>query len=40
VDEGSGSFSMDGEYRKLFAIPFDEITRYNDESIMWQNPGY
>jgi len=31
---------MDGEYRKLFAIPFDEITRYNDESIMWQNPGY
>ena len=39
-DEGEGRYSMDGEYREIFAIPYTELSRYNDESIMWQNPGY
>ena len=39
-DEGGGRYSMDGDYRKILAIPFDEISRYNDENVMWQNPGY
>ena len=39
-DEGGGRYFMDGDYRYIFAIPNDEITRYNNESIMWQNPGY
>ena len=39
VDEGAGLYKME-DYRKIFAIPFDELSRYDDESIMWQNPGY
>ena len=39
-DEGSGTYSCDGEYRYIFAIPLTEMTRYNDSSVMWQNPGY
>ena len=39
-DEGGGRYSMDGEYREIFAIPFDELSRYNNKNIMWQNPGY
>lgn len=38
-DEGGGRYSMK-DYQKIFAIPFSEISRYNDESVMWQNPGY
>jgi hypothetical protein len=38
-DEGSGLYSME-DYRTIFAIPFSEMSRYNDESVMWQNPGY
>lgn len=40
ADEGSGLYFMDGDYRKIFAIPFDELSRYNDETVMWQNSGY
>ena len=39
-DEGAGIYSMDGDYRKIYAIPGDEMSRYSDEDIMWQNPGY
>jgi len=39
-DEGGGIYSMDGDYREIFAIPYDELTRYDDESVMWQNPEY
>jgi len=39
-DEGSGEYSMDGDYREIFAIPYSEISRYGDESVMWQNPEY
>jgi hypothetical protein len=24
----------------LFPIPFDELNRYQDDKVMWQNPGY
>ncbi|MDR0394842.1 MAG: RagB/SusD family nutrient uptake outer membrane protein [Tannerella sp.] len=37
--EGSGIYHMD-EFRTIFAIPADEMTRYNNKDIMWQNPGY
>ncbi len=37
--QGGGRFSMK-EYQKIFAIPFEEINRYNDESVLAQNPGY
>lgn len=37
--EGGGLYSMQ-DHQRLFAIPFNEISRYNDESVMWQNPGY
>ena len=40
VDEGNGRYFMDGDYREIFAIPFDEMSRYNNINIMWQNPGY
>jgi len=39
-DEGGGIYSMDGDYRKIYAIPADELSRYSDENIMWQNPEY
>jgi len=39
-DEGAGIYKMDGDYRKIYPIPAEEITRYNDKTIMWQNPGY
>lgn len=39
ADEGSGLYSMQ-DFRKIFAIPFDEISRYNNDKVMWQNPGY
>jgi hypothetical protein len=28
------------DFRKIFAVPYEEISRYDDETIMWQNPGY
>ncbi|MDR1153451.1 MAG: RagB/SusD family nutrient uptake outer membrane protein [Bacteroidales bacterium] len=37
--EGGGIYSMD-EFRTIFAIPADEMTRYNNKEIMWQNTGY
>ena len=40
IDEGNGRYSMDGDYREILAIPFDEMSRYNNIKIMWQNPGY
>ncbi len=39
-DQGGGLYSMDGDYREIYAIPFDELSRYDDTSVMWQNPGY
>ncbi len=39
-DEGGGMYSMDGDYREIFAIPYDELSRYDDETVMWQNPEY
>ncbi|MEN6489081.1 MAG: RagB/SusD family nutrient uptake outer membrane protein, partial [Smithella sp.] len=39
-DEGGGIYSMDGDYREIFAVPYDELSRYDDETIMWQNPEY
>lgn len=37
--EGNGRYSMKA-YQTLFAIPFEAISRYNDDAVMWQNPGY
>jgi hypothetical protein len=38
-DEGSGRYSME-DYQTIFAIPANEMSRYNNEEVMWQNPGY
>jgi hypothetical protein len=27
-------------HQTLFPIPFDELNRYQDDKVMWQNPGY
>lgn len=37
--EGSGRYKMQ-PYQNIFAIPFEALSRYNDETVMWQNPGY
>ena len=37
--QGSGFYSMK-PHQKIFAIPFEVLNRYDNESIMWQNPGY
>lgn len=39
-NNGNGRYQMDGDYRKIYAIPFEEITRYGDDTKMWQNPNY
>lgn len=39
-DEGNGIYKCDGTYRYIYAIPQEEITRYADQSKMWQNEGY
>lgn len=39
-DEGGGRYSMSSDDQLLFPIPYTEISRYNDSSKMWQNPGY
>lgn len=38
-DEGNGRYKME-DHQTIFAIPSEELMRYNNESIMWQNPGY
>lgn len=40
TDEGNGQYSVEGEWRYIYAIPQEEITRYGDTSKMWQNPEY
>jgi hypothetical protein len=37
--EGNGTYFME-DFRAIFAIPSDELLRYNNTAIMWQNPGY
>jgi len=37
TENGAGRYHMD-DFRILLPIPFDEITRYGDATIMWQNP--
>lgn len=38
-DEGEGRYKME-DHQTVFAIPAEELKRYNNESIMWQNTGY
>lgn len=38
-DEGNGKYKME-DYGKIFPIPYDEMIRYNNDKIMWQNDGY
>ena len=38
-DEGAGRYHVE-PYQTLFQIPFDQLTRYNNPDILWQNPGY
>jgi len=38
VQDG-GKYRMQ-EYQVLFPIPFDELNRYKDDKVLWQNPGY
>ena len=38
-EEGNGLYSMQ-PHQVLYAIPGDELNRYNDPDIMSQNPGY
>jgi tetratricopeptide (TPR) repeat protein len=41
ADEGNGIFSKNvAEYRQIFPIPQEEITRYANTDKMWQNPNY
>ena len=40
TDQGNGMYDVEGEWRYVYAIPQEEITRYGDESKMWQNEGY
>ncbi|MEL7588239.1 MAG: RagB/SusD family nutrient uptake outer membrane protein [Prolixibacteraceae bacterium] len=37
--EGGGRYSMK-DHQKIFPIPNEELSRYGDETIMWQNPEY
>ena len=39
LDNGKNQYQMTEKYR-LFPIPFTEISRYNNEDVMWQNPGF
>ena len=38
-DEGAGRYHVE-PYQTLFQIPFDQLSRYNNPDILWQNPGY
>jgi tetratricopeptide (TPR) repeat protein len=41
ADEGGGTYSFGTDnHRLIFAIPSEEINRYANTSIMWQNDGY
>jgi hypothetical protein len=40
-DEGNGRSSANVQsFRAIFAIPQTEMDRYDNTSVMWQNPGY
>ncbi|MBR1575497.1 MAG: RagB/SusD family nutrient uptake outer membrane protein [Bacteroidales bacterium] len=39
ADNGNGTYRMN-DYQVLFPIPYDELSRYNDDTVMKQNPGY
>lgn len=38
-DGGSNKYVMN-DHQSIFPIPFQELSNYNNNSIMWQNPGY
>lgn len=38
-EEGNGLYAM-RDHQVLFPIPFEELSRYNDLSVLWQNEGY
>lgn len=41
TDEGNGRYSSNVQsFRAVFAIPQAEMDRYDDTSVMWQNPEY
>ena len=41
LDENQGGlYKMGSNERKLYAIPAQELDNYNNEAIMWQNPGF
>lgn len=37
--QDGGNFRMKA-HQILFPIPFDELNRYQDDKVLWQNPGY
>jgi len=37
--QDGGTFRMKS-HQVLFPIPFDELNRYQDTKVLWQNPGY
>lgn len=37
--QDGGNYRMKA-HQVLFPIPFDELNRYQDDKVMWQNPGY
>ena len=37
--QDGGTFRMKA-HQTLFPIPFDELNRYQDDKVLWQNPGY
>jgi hypothetical protein len=39
ADVGGGRYHMEA-HQTIFQIPFDQLSRYNNTEIMWQNPGY
>lgn len=40
TDEGNGLYTVEGDWRYIYAIPQEEITRYGNTNKMWQNPEY
>jgi hypothetical protein len=38
-EQGGGQYSMKS-HQTIFPIPFQELSNYNDDKVMWQNPGY
>ena len=37
--QDGGNFRMKA-HQVLFPMPFDELNRYQDDKVLWQNPGY